>query len=223
MDTKLLAQALIKAASGFIAMALLLFGPAGTIHWWQAWLLLGVLFIPMVIAGIVMLLKAPDLLRKRLNTNEQESQQKLAVILSAVMFCASFVAAAQGFRYGWPAFPDWLCWVGAAIFLASYLIIAQVMRENAYLSRTIEVQEGQKVIDTGLYATVRHPMYTATIFLFLSMTLVLGSWISFCMMLLYPVLIILRIRNEEQVLKAGLVGYEDYCRRVKYRLLPHIW
>lgn len=222
MDTKLLAQALIKAASGFIAMALLLFGPAGTIHWWQAWLLLGVLFIPMVIAGIVMLLKAPDLLRKRLNTNEQESQQKLAVILSAVMFCASFVAAAQGFRYGWPTFPDWLCWIGAAIFLASYLLIAQVMRENAFLSRTVEVQEGQKVIDTGMYGIVRHPMYAALFPLFLAMPITLGSPLGTAIMLIYIPIINIRIKNEEAVLTRELEGYAEYRQRIKWRLIPHI-
>lgn len=223
MDTKLLAQALAKAASGFIVMALLLFLPAGTVRWWQAWLLLGVLFVPMIIAGIVMLLKAPDLLRKRLNTKEQESQQKLVIVLSAVMFCASFVAAAQSFRYGWPVFPDWLCWVGATVFLASYLLIAQVMRENAFLSRTVEVQEGQKVIDTGMCGVVRHPMYAALFPLFLAMPITLGSPFGTAIMLLYIPTINIRIKNEEAVLTQELEGYAEYKQRVKWRLIPHIW
>lgn len=223
MDTKLLAQALAKATSGFIVMAFLLFVPAGTIHWWQAWLLLGVLFVPMIIAGIVMLLKAPDLLRKRLNTKEQESQQKLVIALSAVMFCASFVASAQGFRYGWTALPDWLCGIGAAIFLASYLLIAGVMRENAFLSRTVEVQEGQKVIDMGMYGIVRHPMYAALFPLFLAMPITLGSPLGAVIMLFYIPIINIRIKNEEAVLTRELEGYTEYKQRVKWRLIPHIW
>lgn len=220
---KLLCNGILKLICGFLLMGLCLFLPAGTIHYPGGWLFLVLLFIPMVLLGGYLFFRAPDLLQKRLNGRERERTQSFVVAASGLVFLASFLLAGFDFRFGWSRVPSPLVILGALLLLASYGLYARVMQENAYLSRTIEVQEGQKVIDTGLYATVRHPMYTATIFLFLSMTLVLGSWISFCMMLLYPVLIVLRIRNEEQVLKAGLVGYEDYCRRVKYRLLPHIW
>ena len=223
MDGKLFAQALLKFAAGVVVMGLLLFLPAGTFAWWQGWLLMGILFVPMFVAGFVMMAKAPDLLRKRLNNDEEEDEQKVVVALSGLMFIAAFVVAGLGVRFSWPMLPDWASWAGAVLFLASYALYAEVMRENAYLSRTIEVQEGQHVVDTGLYGIVRHPMYSATVVLFLSMPLVLGSAPAFAIMLLYLPIIAMRIRNEEQVLRGGLEGYEEYTRRVKWRLVPHIW
>ena len=223
MDGKLFAQALLKFAAGVVVMGLLLFLPAGTFAWWQGWLLMGILFVPMFVAGFVMMAKAPDLLRKRLNNDEEEYEQRVVVALSALMFIAAFVVAGLGVRFGWPMLPDWASWAGAVLFLASYALYAEVMRENAYLSRTIEVQEGQHVVDTGLYGIVRHPMYSATLVLFLSMPLVLGSAPAFAIMLVYLPIIAKRIRNEEQVLRAGLEGYEEYTGRVKWRLVPHVW
>ena len=223
MDGKLFAQALLKFAAGVVVMGLLLFLPAGTLAWWQGWLLMGILFVPMFVAGFVMMAKAPDLLRKRLNNDEEEDEQKVVVALSGLMFIAAFVVAGLGVRFGWPMLPDWASWAGAVLFLASYALYAEVMRENAYLSRTIEVQEGQHVVDTGLYGIVRHPMYSATVVLFLSMPLVLGSAPAFAIMLVYLPIIAKRIRNEEQVLRGGLEGYEEYTRRVKWRLIPHVW
>ena len=223
MDGKLFAQALLKFAAGVVVMGLLLFLPAGTFAWWQGWLLMGILFVPMFVAGFVMMAKAPDLLRKRLNNDEEEDEQKVVVALSALMFIAAFVVAGLGVRFGWPMLPDWASWAGAVLFLASYALYTEVMRENAYLSRTIEVQEGQHVVDTGLYGIVRHPMYSATLVLFLSMPLVLGSAPAFAIMLVYLPIIAKRIQNEEQVLRAGLEGYEEYTGRVKWRLVPHVW
>ena len=223
MDGKLFAQALLKFAAGVVVMGLLLFLPAGTFAWWQGWLLMGILFVPMFVAGFVMMAKAPDLLRKRLNNDEEEYEQRVVVALSALMFIAAFVVAGLGVRFGWPMLPDWASWAGAVLFLASYALYAEVMRENAYLSRTIEVQEGQHVVDTGLYGIVRHPMYSATLVLFLSMPLVLGSAPAFAIMLVYLPIIAKRIQNEEQVLRAGLEGYEEYTGRVKWRLVPHVW
>ena len=223
MDGKLFAQALLKFAAGVVVMGLLLFLPAGTFAWWQGWLLMGILFVPMFVAGFVMMAKAPDLLRKRLSNDEEEDEQKVVVALSGLMFIAAFVMAGLGVRFDWPMLPEWASWAGAVLFLASYALYAEVMRENAYLSRTIEVQEGQHVVDTGLYGIVRHPMYSATVVLFLSMPLVLGSAPAFAIMLLYLPIIAKRIRNEEQVLRAGLEGYEEYTHRVKWRLAPHVW
>ena len=223
MDGKLLAQALLKFAAGMLAMGFLLFLPAGTFDWWQGWLLMGILFVPMFAAGLVMLAKAPDLLRKRLNNNEEEDEQKLVVALSGLMFIAAFVVAGLGVRFGWPMMPAWSSWAAAALFLASYVMYALVLRENEYLSRTIEVQEGQHVVDTGPYGIVRHPMYSTTVVLFLSMPLVLGSAPAFAIMLLYLPIIAKRIKNEEQVLRSGLDGYDEYTRRVRWRLIPHVW
>ena len=223
MDGKLFAQALLKFAAGVVVMGLLLFLPAGTFAWWQGWLLMGILFVPMFVAGFVMMAKAPDLLRKRLNNDEEEDEQKVVVVLSGLMFIAAFVVAGLGVRFSWPMLPDWASWAGAVLFLASCAPCAEVRRENAYLSRTIEVQEGQHVVDTGLYGIVRHPMYSATVVLFLSMPLVLGSVPAFAIMLVYLPIIAKRIRNEEQVLRAGLEGYEEYTHRVKWRLVPHVW
>lgn len=223
MNARLFASALTKYAAGVVLVGCLLFIPAGTISWWQGWLFMALLFAPMFIAGIVMMAKAPDLLRKRLNAKEEEGQQRTVLALSALMFIAAFVVAGLGRRLGWPALPEWVSYAGAAVFLASYVLYAEVMRENAYLSRTIEVQEGQHVVDAGLYGIVRHPMYSVTLFLFLSIPIVLGSVFSFAIMLAYIPIIAKRIRNEEEVLEAGLDGYRDYKTRVKWRLVPGIW
>ena len=223
MDGRLFVGALAVFAAGFVAVGVLLLLPAGTLTWWQGWLFMAILFVPMFIAGLVMMAKAPDLLRKRLEADEDEDEQKAVVALSAIMFVAAFVVAGLGFRFGWPSFPVWASWAGVAVFLASYALYAEVMRENAYLSRTIEVQDGQHVVDTGLYGVVRHPMYSATLVLFLSMPIVLGSPFSFIVMLAYLPIIAKRIRNEEVVLVDGLEGYAEYMERVRWRLIPHIW
>lgn len=223
MDGSLLVTALTKVIAGIATVALLLFLPAGTLHWWQGWLFMGILFAPMLAAGFVMMAKAPDLLRKRLNAKEDEAEQRAVVALSGLMFIAAFVVAGLGIRFGWPALPAWASWAGAVVFLIAYAIYAEVMRENAYLSRTIEVQKEQRVIDTGFYGIVRHPMYSATLLLFLSMPIVLGSPFAFVIMLAYLPIIAKRIRNEEEVLTVGLEGYADYLTRVKWRLIPHIW
>ena len=223
MDAKLLTQALAKVSLGIVLMGLLLFLPAGSFRYWQGWLLMGILFVPMFVAGIVMLFKNPDLLRKRLNAKEEEKEQKTVVALSGLLFIAAFVVAGLNWRFRWCVLPDWAVWVAAVLFLLCYLLYAEVLRENTYLSRTIEVQENQKVIDTGLYGIVRHPMYMATTVLFLAMPLVLASPISFLIMLLYLPLIAKRIKNEEYVLEEGLKGYKEYKTRVKYRVIPFIW
>ena len=223
MNKKLFIQAIGKFLLGVIILGLLLFLPAGSLSYWQGWLLMGILFVPMFVAGLVMMAMNPELLRKRLNAKEEEKEQKMVVALSGQIFIAVFLVAGFNWRYQWILLPDWAVWVAAALFLACYLLYAEVLRENTYLSRTIEVQENQKVIDTGLYGIVRHPMYSATTLLFLAMPLVLASPISFAIMLLYIPLIVIRIKNEEKVLEAGLAGYKDYKTRVKYRLLPFIW
>ena len=223
MDTKLFTQALTKFFLGVIIVGLLLFLPAGSFRYWQGWLLMGILFVPMFVAGFVLMAKNPELLRKRLNAKEEEKEQKKVVALSGVLFAAAFVVAGLNWRFQWCVLPDWAVWIAAALFLACYLLYAEVLRENTYLSRTIEVQENQKVIDTGLYGIVRHPMYMATTLLFLMIPLVLASPLSFLIILLYLPLISLRIRNEESVLEHGLEGYKDYKQRVKYRILPFIW
>ena len=219
----MLSQAFAKFFLGVILLGVLIFLPAWSVRFWQGWLLMGVLFVPMFIAGLVMMVKSPDLLRKRLNAKEQEAEQKTVVKLSGLLFIVSFVVAGLNWRYGWWVLPDWAVWVAAAVFLASYLLYAEVLRENTYLSRTIEVQDGQKVIDSGLYGIVRHPMYMATTVLFLAMPLVLASPISFFIMLAYLPLIAKRIKNEEKVLEEGLEGYSDYKKKVKYRILPFVW
>ena len=223
MDKELFIAGLTKFAIGVVIIGILLFLPAGTLHWWRGWLFMGILFVPMFVAGLVMMAKAPDLLRKRLDAKEDESEQREVLALSALMFIAAFVVAGLGFRFGWPELPVWATWLGAVVFLASYALYAEVMRENAYLSRTIEVQDEQHVVDTGLYGIVRHPMYSTTLLLFISMPIVLGSPFSFVIMLAYFPIIAKRIRNEEEVLAAGLEGYSEYLERVKWRLIPHIW
>lgn len=223
MDKGLLTQALVKYFWGVILLGTVVFLPAWSLHYWQGWLLMGILFVPMFVAGLVMLAKNPDLLRKRLNVKEQEAEQKAVVKLSGLLFIIAFVIAGLNWRFGWWVLPDWAVWVAAGLFLASYILYAEVLRENTYLSRTIEVQENQKVIDTGLYGIVRHPMYMATTVLFLAMPLVLASPISFFIMLGYIPVIARRIKNEEKVLEDGLEGYAEYKKKVKYRILPFIW
>lgn len=218
-----MASASIKFLMGLVLVGLLLFLPAGTIHYPCGWLLVAVLFVPMFIAGVVMLFRSPELLQKRLDGKEKEVEQKSVVALSGVMFIAAFVVAGLNFRYSWTVMPSWAVWGAVAVFLLSYIMYAEVLRENAYLSRTIEVQENQKVIDTGLYGIVRHPMYSATVLMFLSMPLVLGSLPSFVIMLAYIPIIVKRIKNEEFVLLKGLDGYADYCRKVRYRIIPFVW
>ena len=223
MDKSLLRQAMIKFFSGVLLVGLLLFLPAGTLHFRRGWLLMGILFIPMFLAGLVMLFKSPDLLRRRLKAREAEGEQRTVIALSGLMFLLCFILAGLNYRSDWMMLPRWVSLAAAGVFLLGYGLFAEVLRENAYLARTIEVEEGQKLIDTGLYGNVRHPMYSATVLLFLAMPLVLGSPLSFGVMLLYLPIIAKRIRNEEKVLSKGLEGYRDYCQRVKYRLFPGIW
>ena len=220
---QLFLQACGKFFTGLLLAGLLLFLPAGTLRYWNAWLLIGILFVPMFIAGIVMLFRCPELLRKRLNVNENEKEQKQVIAWSGLMFLAVFILAGLNFRFKWIILPDWIVWTAAAVFLISYLLYAEVLRENVWLSRTVEVQENQKVVDSGLYGIVRHPMYAVTLLLFLSIPLVLGSPISFVIMLAYIPLIVRRIINEEKVLAEGLEGYEAYRKRVKYRIIPFVW
>ena len=220
---ELFLQALGKFLLGAVVVGLLLFLPAGSMQYWQGWLLMGILFMPMFCAGLVMMAKNPELLRKRLNAKEEEKEQRTVVKLSGLLVVAAFVVAGLNWRFRWCVLPDWAVWVSAGLFLVCYLLYAEVLRENTYLSRTIEVQENQKVIDTGLYGVVRHPMYMATTVLFLAMPLVLASPLSFLIMLLYIPLIAKRIKNEEMVLEEGLEGYKEYKRKVKYKVIPFIW
>lgn len=223
MTKGLFFQALIKFVLGILIIGILLFLPAGTFDYWQAWLLIAILFIPMFFAGIVMMLKSPELLQKRLNAKEKESDQKQVIALSGGMFLAAFIVAGLNIRFGWFILPAWISYVAASIFLFAYILYAEVLRENMYLSRTVEVQENQQVIDTGLYGIVRHPMYMATLFLFLFMPLVLGCFFSFLILLLYIPIIQKRIKNEEKVLEQGLQGYPEYEKKVKYKIIPYIW
>ena len=223
MTAKLFVQAIVKFLFGLVLIGLLLFLPAWSLKYWNGWLFLGILFVPMFIAGIVMMFKNPELLKKRLNAKEEEQEQKTVIALSGLMFLAAFIVAGLNFRFQWIVLPAWAVWIGVGVFLAAYLMYAEVLRENTYLSRTVEVQENQKVIDTGLYGIVRHPMYSATLFLFLSMGIVLGSPISVAILLLYIPIIALRMKNEEQVLEKGLDGYKAYKTRVRYKVIPFIW
>lgn len=223
MTKKLFIQAMVKFLSGVLLVGLLIFLPAGTLSFWKGWLLMGILFIPMFIAGIIMLVKNPELLRKRLNAREQQTEQKQVIKLSGLMFILGFLLAGLDYRFTWYPLPDLVSRAAAVVFLLAYLMYAEVLQENTYLSRTVEVQQGQQVIDTGLYGIVRHPMYSATVLLFLSIPLVLGSVISFVVFLLYPFVIAKRIRNEEKILEDGLAGYSEYKKRVKYKLIPFIW
>lgn len=220
---KLFGEAIIKILLGIILVSLLIFVPAGTINYFNGWLLCLLLFVPMFIAGIVMLIKSPNLLKKRLNAKEKIGEQKLVILLSLLMFVGGFIISGLDYRYGWSNLNNVVVIISCIVFLISYIGYAEVLRENAYLSRTIEVQENQKVIDTGLYGIVRHPMYLVTIFLFLSMPLILGSLYGFFIFLIYPLIIIKRLLNEEKFLKKELDGYTDYMKKVKYRLIPFIW
>lgn len=223
MNMKLMLRALFTFVAGALLLGAMIFLPAGTLAFPGGWVFMGALFIPMLLLGAVLLLRAPDLLEKRLNRHEKEKTQKGVIGISALMFIAVFVLSGLDFRFGWSRMPLGVC-IGAAIVqLISYGLYAEVMRENAYLSRTIEVQEGQKVVDTGMYAIVRHPMYAVTVVLFLAMPLTLGSWAAFAVMLIYPALIVVRILNEEKVLREGLEGYTDYCKKVRWRILPYVW
>ena len=223
MTRELFWKAMLKFFAGLLLVGALIFLPAGSFAYWQGWLLIGILFVPMFAAGLVMMAKNPELLRKRLNAKEEQGEQKQVIAFSGLMFLAAFILAGLNWRFCWLLLPDWAVWAATVVFLLAYLLYAEVLRENTYLSRTIEVQENQKVVDTGLYGIVRHPMYAVTVLLFLAMPLVLGSPFSFVVMLFYLPLIVKRIRNEEDVLKSGLDGYEDYMKRVKYRLIPGIW
>ena len=223
MNIKLFLQAIIKFLLGVLIIGILLFIPAGTIEYWNAWLLMGLLFIPMFIVGIILMIKNPDLLRKRLNAKESENEQKKVVAISGLMFAVGFICAGLNYRYKWINIPNIVIIISSIVFVIAYILYGEVLRENAYLSRTIEVQENQKVIDTGLYGIVRHPMYTTTIILFLSMPLMLGSMISFIIFLIYPIIIAKRIKNEEKVLEKNLKGYKEYKNKVKYKMIPFIW
>ena len=220
---KLLFNALIKFTVGLLLVGALLFIPAGGFGYTNGWLFIGLLFIPMLILGAVLLIKAPELLKKRLGAKEEEGTQKGVVAVSGLLFVGGFVVSGLDFRFGWSYVPTWAVIAASAVLLISYALYAEVMRENAYLSRTVEVQENQKVIDTGLYGIVRHPMYAVTVWLFLSIPVVLGSWWALLCFLPYVPVIIVRIINEEKVLEAGLEGYTEYKKRVKYRILPFVW
>ena len=220
---KLLFQAITKLILGIVIIGLLLFLPAGTFKFSNAWLFMGLLFVPMLVAGIIMMIKSPDLLKKRLNAKEKENEQKQVILFSGLMFLSGFIIAGLNYRYNWIILPNYIVIISSIIFILAYILYAEVLRENTYLSRTIEVQENQKVIDTGLYGIVRHPMYMATILLFLSMPLILGSIISFVIFLIYPFIIAKRIKNEEEVLEKGLDGYKEYKEKVKYKMIPFIW
>lgn len=220
---KLFIQAILKFVLGVVLVGALIFLPAWTFDYLGGWVLMGILFIPMFVAGIVMLIKNPQLLASRLNAKEKEKTQDIVVKLSGLMFISGFVVAGFDYRFKWLKLPFFVQIIGIVIFLISYILYAIVLKQNTFLSRTIEVQENQYVIDTGLYGVIRHPMYTATIFLFLSMPLILGSLFAFLIFLLYPIIIVVRIKNEEKVLAEELVGYKEYKEKVKYRLIPFIW
>lgn len=220
---KLLANALTKYLCGLLLVGLLIFLPAGTLSYTYGWLLVGLLFGPMLIAGFVMLFKSPEFLKKRLDAKEKQATQKGVVALSGLMFIAGFLVAGLDFRFGWSYMPTWVVITASALFLVAYALYAEVMRENAYLSRTIKVEQGQTVVDTGLYGVVRHPMYAVTILLFLMIPLVLGSWYALIAFAFYPAIIIVRLKDEEALLTRELPGYEAYKRKVKYRLIPFIW
>ena len=216
-------QAVLKFTLGVVLIAALLLLPAGTWCYWNAWLLMGLLFIPMFIAGLVMMKKNPDLLRSRLNAKEKQGEQQMVVKLSGLMFLCGFIVAGLDFRFGWSHPPKWVIIAASAAFLLAYALYAEVLRENTWLSRTIEVQQGQKVVSSGLYGVVRHPMYAVTLLLFLSMPLVLGSWPAFFIFLCYPAIIVKRLLDEEKLLAKELDGYEEYMQKVKYRLIPFVW
>ena len=220
---KLLAEALTKFFCGLILVGALIFLPAGTFAYPYGWLLIGLLFVPMLIAGFVMLFKSPEFLRKRLDAKEKQGKQKGVLAFSGLMFIAGFVVAGLDFRFGWSSVPAWVIIAASVLFLIAYGLYAEVMRENAYLSRTVKVEEGQKVVDTGLYGIVRHPMYAVTILLFLMIPLVLGSWYALIVFGFYPAIIVVRLKDEEELLTRDLPGYAEYKKKVKYRIIPYIW
>ena len=220
---KLLLNALTKFICGLLLVGLLIFLPAGTLFYTYGWLFIGLLFVPMLIAGLVMFFKSPDFLKKRLDTKEKQDTQKGVVAFSGLMFIVGFVVAGLDFRFGWSKMPLWVIITASVLFLLAYVLYAEVMRENAYLSRTVKVEEGQTVVDTGLYGIVRHPMYAVTILLFLMIPIVLGSWYALLAFAFYPVIIVVRLRAEEELLTRKLPGYAAYKKKVKYRLLPFIW
>ena len=220
---KLIIEALAKFSCGLLMVGLLIFLPAGTIAYTYGWLLIGLLFGPMLIAGFVMLAKTPEFLAKRLDAKEKQATQKGVLAFSGLMFIAGFVVAGLDYRFGWSKMPLWVTVTASVLFLAAYGLYAEVMRENAYLSRTIKVEEGQKVVDTGLYGIVRHPMYMATVLLFLMIPVVLGSWYALIVFAFYPAIIIVRLKDEEDLLTRELPGYAEYKQRVKYRIIPFIW
>ena len=223
MNIKLFLQAIIKYVFGVLIVGALLFIPANSFKYWNGWLFMGLLFVPMFIAGIILMIKNPELLRKRLNVREKENEQKWVLLFSGLMFLSGFIIAGLNYRYKWIEIPNIVVIISSILFVISYILYAEVLRENTYLSRTIEVQENQKVIDTGLYGIVRHPMYAVTILLFLTMPLVLGSIISFIIFLIYPIIINKRIKNEEKVLEKDLKGYIEYKKKVKYKVIPFVW
>ena len=220
---KLLIEALVKFTCGLLLVGLLIFLPAGTLAYTYGWLFVALLFIPMLIAGFVMLAKSSEFLKKRLDAKEKQATQKGVLAFSGLMFIAGFVVAGLDFRFGWSNMPSWVVTTASALFLVAYALYAEVMRENAYLSRTIKVEEGQTVVDTGLYGIVRHPMYAVTILLFLMIPLVLGSWYALIAFVFYPAIIIVRLKAEEELLTRELSGYAEYKQRVKYRIIPFIW
>ena len=223
LKVKLLINALTKFTCGLLLVGLLIFLPAGTLYYTGGWLFLGLLFVPMLIAGFVMLFKSPEFLAKRLDAKEKQATQKGVLAFSGLMFIGGFVVAGLDHRFGWSHMPAWVTITASVLFLAAYALYAEVMRENAYLSRTIKVEEGQKVVDTGLYGIVRHPMYMATVLLFLMMPIILGSWYSLIVFAFYPAIIIVRLKDEEKLLTRELPGYTEYKQKVKYRLIPFIW
>ncbi len=223
MNKKLLSEALKKYFTGVIVVWLLLFVPAWSINYWNGWLFMFLLFVPMFFAGIYLLFKNPRLLRKRLSVREEEKEQQEVIKYSGIMFILGFIAAGLSFRLNYLVFPKLIVFIGSILFLVSYLFYAEVLKENSYLSRIIKVEEDQEVVDTGLYGFVRHPMYAVTLVLFLSIPLILGSLISFIIFLMYPFIIVKRIKNEEKVLERDLKGYKEYKKKVKYRLIPYIW
>lgn len=223
MNKKLFIQALFKFLLGIVLVGLMIFLPAGTVSFFNGWLFMGILFIPMLFVGIVLMIKNPALLKSRLDAKEESSEQDLVVKLSGLMFLIGFVVATVGYRLGWYVLPKGVSVAAAVVFLVSYLLYFEVLRENTYLSRTVKVQENQKVVDTGMYAVVRHPMYSITLLMFLSMPIILGSVYSFLIFLVYPFIIAKRIRNEEALLEKELEGYSEYKKKVKYRLIPFIW
>lgn len=222
MNIRLFFEAFFKYLSGILVVGLLLFLP-GTFLYWQGWLFMGLLFIPMFFLGIILMIYNPDLLRRRLNNKEEENEQKIIIFLSGLMFVGGFVIAGLNNRFEWIVLPDIITWISAVVFIISYMLYIEVLRENPFLLRTIKVEDNQKVVDTGFYRIVRHPMYAITIVLFLSIPLILGSIISFVLFLIYPFIIVNRINNEERILERDLIGYKTYQKKVKYRLIPYIW